>query len=76
MDAVAFKAQRKIDKKQNLKVAKNIRMVVRSKKEELQVQKTEEVKTPPEVEEMRRYLGQMPEQWEGEMFRTKSTVLH
>lgn len=51
-------------------------MTVRSKKEELQVLKTEEVKTPPEVEEMRRYLGQMPDYWESEMFRTRSTALH
>ena len=50
-------------------------MTERSKKEEMQVQKKEEVKTPPEVEEMRRYIGQMPENWETEMFRTKSSLL-
>ena len=34
-DAADAKAQQKIDKKQTLKVARNIRMVARSKKEEL-----------------------------------------
>ena len=73
-DAAADKARQKIAKKNNLKVAKNIRMVERSKKDDLLVEKKEEVKTPPEVEEMRRYMGQMPEAWEQEMFRTKSQM--
>ena len=38
MEAAAAKAQQKIDKKKDLKVAKNIRMTVRSKKADLQVQ--------------------------------------
>ena len=36
-EAAAAKAQQKIDKKKDLKVAKNIRMTVRSKKADLQV---------------------------------------
>ena len=44
-------------------------MVERSKKPELKIKTNETVKTPPEVEEMRKYLGQMPENFEADMFK-------
>ena len=68
LDTAAQKTLQKIANKKNLVVAKNIRNAERSKKEELKIKNTETVKTPPEVEEMRRYLGQMPDTWEQEMF--------
>ena len=75
-DEEAFQAQslktlQKIEGKKNLKVSKNIRMTQRSKKPELKIQNTVKDKDPPEVEEMRRYLGQMPENWEAEMFKQR-----
>ena len=68
-DAAAAKAQQKIDKKKNLQVSKNIRMTVRSKKPELEIHVKEVVETPDEILEMRRYMGQMTDQWEQEMFK-------
>ena len=59
----------KIEKKKSLKVSKNIRNVERSMKPELKIQKEDTKKTPPEVEEMRKYLGQMPENFENDMFK-------
>ena len=44
-------------------VAKNIRMTNRSRKPEKKQQKKENNKVPPEVEEMRRYLGIIPDEW-------------
>ena len=69
-EALAEKARQKIEKKKNLKVANNIRMMVRSKRPDFMVTTNDTETTPPEVEEMRRYLGQMTEQWEAEMFKS------
>ena len=68
-EAQAAKTLQKIEKKKQLRVVKNIRNVERSNKPELQIQTSETVKTPPEVEEMRKYLGQMPENFENDMFK-------
>lgn len=38
-------------------------MTKRSKKPELNFKTNDTVKTPPEVEEMRRYLGIVPDEW-------------
>ena len=56
-EAQAAKTLQRIEKKKQLRVVKNIRNVERSTKPELEVQTSETVKTPPEVEEMRKYLG-------------------
>jgi len=55
--------QRLIDFKKNLVVAKNIRMVERSRKPVLKTEKTTVERVPPEIEEMRRYLGIVPGDW-------------
>ena len=68
-EAQAAKTLQRIEKKKQLRVVKNIRNVERSTKPELEVQTSETVKTPPEVEEMRKYLGQMPENFENDMFK-------
>lgn len=68
-EANAAKTFAKIEKKKSLKVDKHIRNTKRSERPALKVKTNETVKTPPEVEEMRRYLGQMPEDWEAEMFK-------
>ena len=68
-EAQAAKTLQRIEKKKQLRVVKNIRNVERSNKPELQIQTSETVKTPPEVEEMRKYLGQMPENFENDMFK-------
>jgi len=44
-------------------VAKNIRDTQRSKKPVLNIKTTTTVKAPPEIEEMRRYLGIVPDDW-------------
>ena len=38
-------------------------MTARSARPQLNISKKETVKLPPEVEEMRRYLGIVPEDW-------------
>lgn len=70
-EAQAAMTLQKIEKKKSLKVSKNIRNVERSKKPELKIQKDDKVKTPPEVEEMRKYLGQMDEDFEAAMFKSQ-----
>jgi len=55
--------QARIKVKKNLVVAKNIRTTFRSRKPEHNVKKEETVKVPPEVEEMKRYLGIVPDDW-------------
>ena len=55
--------QERIDAKQKLQVYKNIRDTVRSRKPELVKREVNNTKVPPEVEEMRRYLGIVPEDW-------------
>ena len=55
--------QKRIDAKKNLVVAKHIRATQRSRKVELITDDKEEQKQPPEVEEMRKYLGMIPEEW-------------
>ena len=57
------KLQARIKVKKNLVVAKNIRTTFRSRKPEHNIKKIETVKVPPEVEEMRRYLGIVPDDW-------------
>ena len=57
------KLQARIKVKKNLVVAKNIRTTFRSRKPEHNVKKEETVKVPPEVEEMKRYLGIVPDDW-------------
>ena len=52
-----------IERKKNLVVTKTIRMTARSARPQLNISKKETVKLPPEVEEMRRYLGIVPEDW-------------
>ncbi len=44
-------------------------MTQRSTKPELRITTNETVKTPPEVEQMRKYFAHMPENWEAEMFK-------
>ena len=73
-DEAAWEAQaaqtfKRIEKKKAMRVDKHIRNTRRSERPILRVKTNETVKTPPEVEEMRRYLGQMPEDWEAEMFK-------
>ena len=63
-DAQAAKTLQKIEAKKSLKVSKNIRMVQRSKKAEVQMKTDNKVETPPEVLLMRRYFAHMPENWE------------
>ena len=65
----AAKTLEKIEKKKSLKVQKNIRNAQRSKKPEIKVTTNEVLRIPPEVEEMRKYLGHLPENWEAEMFK-------
>lgn len=67
--AQAAKTLQKIEKKKQLKVVKNIRNAERSKKPELEAPTTETQKTPPAKKEFRKYLGQMPENFENEMFK-------
>ena len=57
------KMQERIDAKQKLVVSKNIRDTMRSRKPDLVKVKTDNTKVPPEVEEMRRYLGIVPDDW-------------
>mmetsp|Transcript_10831 Transcript_10831/g.13631 ORF Transcript_10831/g.13631 Transcript_10831/m.13631 type:complete len:150 (+) Transcript_10831:2274-2723(+) len=57
------KLQSRIDAKQKLVVTKNIRDTIRSRKPDLNIKKNETIKVPPEVEEMRRYLGIVPDDW-------------
>ena len=59
----AANLQKRIDGKRNLVVAKHIRATQRSRKVELITDDKEEQKQPPEVEEMRKYLGIIPEEW-------------
>ena len=59
----AANLQKRIDTKRNLVVAKHIRATQRSRKVELITDDKEEQKQPPEVEEMRKYLGIVPEEW-------------
>ena len=56
--------QRRIDEKKNLVVAKHIRKVERSRKPEHKAKKVVERTLPPEVEEMRKYLGILPDEWD------------
>ena len=55
--------QKRIEDKQKLVVVKNIRDTIRSRKPDLVKQKVDNTKVPPEVEEMRRYLGIVPDDW-------------
>lgn len=55
--------QKRIDYKKNLQVPRNIRNVARSKKPLVNFEPEDKVKTPPEVEEMRKYLGIAPDEW-------------
>jgi len=57
------KMQKRIEDKQKLVVVKNIRDTIRSRKPDLVKQKVDNTKVPPEVEEMRRYLGIVPDDW-------------
>lgn len=63
-EAEAAKTLENIKKKKDLVVVKSVRNAQRSKKRELQITKNVTVKTPAEVEELRRYLGQLPENLE------------
>ena len=56
--------QQKIENKKNLVVSKNIRTTFRSKKPDLNIQTNVVQKVPPEVEQMRRYLGLEPDDWQ------------
>ena len=49
-------------------------MTARSAKPELKIWKKETAKLPPEVEEMRRYLGIVPEDWMPGMEQSASTA--
>lgn len=49
-------------------------MTARSEKPALNIRKKETVKLPPEVEEMRRYLGIVPEDWTAGMEQSASTA--
>lgn len=44
-------------------VPKNIRNTIRSKKPVVNKKTNVTNKTPPELEEMRRYLGVVPDEW-------------
>ena len=59
-----FNLQKRIDAKKNLVVAKHIRAVERSRKPEHKAKKVVERTLPPEVEEMRKYLGILPDEWD------------
>ena len=73
-EAQAAKTRKNLERKVNLKVSKPIRDTRRSKNVEVKVRTTKTEKIRPEVEEMRRYLGHMPDNWESEMFPKQSSV--
>lgn len=58
------KLQARIKYKNELVVPKHIRNTTRSKKTAFNKTKEVKNKTPPEIEEMRRYLGIVPEEWD------------
>ena len=68
------KNQETIERKKIMVVSKPIRMTARSARPQLNISKKETVKLPPEVEEMRRYLGIVPEDWTTGMEQSASTA--